>query len=594
VNEAERLRRLGVWFAATRVASVALGVVLVLVTDMPPGWKGWAWATCAVLAAGTVILLAVTVRPLAVEARRRLAMVAVAFDTLAVLAFSMLFSFSDGQPIWALFYLPVLEAALRFGLAGGIVVGALTIPLVLVAELFRASRFEPEEVRLDVVALRGGVALVLGVVVGRLATGFDQQARLAESRAADAERFRDALARRVDVLEAANRCARALGSSLELDRAFSAFIRELRGLVPFDRMAIVLAEDHEAEVIATAGRGADEVFPPGTTRPVSGSVLDDVLGGRTVLRRDMGDRRHPEEERLLELGLRCRLVAPMLLGPRAIGMVSLSRERADSFAPEEVELVSLLGRLVATAVQNLRAYEAERRTVEELRRLSTLRADFVSLVSHELRSPMAAVIGSARTLQQRWRQLSPEQRESFLALISDETTRLAELIADVLDTSQIEAGTFSYAFAPVDVGRLVEELVAAAAVAQDEVVVRGDVRGPLPTVRGDRERLRQVLANLIDNAIKYSPAGDEVRVSARAANGAIRVVVADRGPGVPREHQSLIFEKFGRAKIGGPVKPGTGLGLFIARSIAEAHGGTLDVRSSPGQGAAFTLALPAS
>src|SRR3712207_350424 len=160
-------------------------------------------------------------------------------------------------------------------------------------------------------------------------------------------------------------------------------------------------------------------------------------------------------------------------------MLSLARAEPHSFSREDIELVSLLGRLVATAVQNIRAYETERSTVEELRRLSALRADFVSLVSHELRSPMAAVIGSARTLQQRWRQLSPEQRESFLRLIADETNRLATLIGDVLDTSRIEAGTFSFVFAPVDVGALVEESVAHAAVGQDEVGVRAEVSRPL-------------------------------------------------------------------------------------------------------------------
>ena len=95
-------------------------------------------------------------------------------------------------------------------------------------------------------------------------------------------------------------------------------------------------------------------------------------------------------------------------------LVARPRDEPTRSAREEVELAGLLGRLVASAVQNIRAYEAERKTVEELRRLSALRADFVSLVSHELRSPMASVIGSARTLQQRWRELTPEQRESFL------------------------------------------------------------------------------------------------------------------------------------------------------------------------------------
>jgi signal transduction histidine kinase len=273
-------------------------------------------------------------------------------------------------------------------------------------------------------------------------------------------------------------------------------------------------------------------------------------------------------------------------------MICVVRREPRSFAGEEVELLSLLGRVVATAVQNIRAYEAERTTVEELRRLSALRADFVSLVSHELRSPMATVIGSARTLQARWRELQPEQRDSFLALIADETSRLATLIADVLDTSRIEAGTFSYAFDDVDLAQLVREVAAAAELGQDEVPVQASV-GEVPTIRGDRERLRQVLANLVENAVKYSPAGGTVGVTATAMNGRVLVEVRDEGAGIAAEDQSLIFEKFGRARSGKTL-PGTGLGLFIARSIAEAHGGTLDVRSSPGEGATFRLALPAA
>jgi two-component system, OmpR family, phosphate regulon sensor histidine kinase PhoR len=266
--------------------------------------------------------------------------------------------------------------------------------------------------------------------------------------------------------------------------------------------------------------------------------------------------------------------------------------RPTGFTPEEVELVSLLGRLVATAVQNIRAYEAERSTVEELRRLSALRADFVSLVSHELRSPMAAVIGAARTLEGRWRELSADQRQSFLALIGDETSRLADLIADVLDTSRIEAGTFSFSFTEVDIAELVRDVVSAAEVGQDEVRVRAEVNGTLPVIRGDRERLRQVLQNLVDNAVKYSSTGGEVRVRAMVEDGSVRVDVQDEGPGIPREDQKLIFEKFGRAGGHGAAKPGTGLGLFIARSIAEAHGGSLAVESEPAQGSVFTLELP--
>jgi signal transduction histidine kinase len=273
-------------------------------------------------------------------------------------------------------------------------------------------------------------------------------------------------------------------------------------------------------------------------------------------------------------------------------MISLSRTEVDAFTTDETELVTLLGRLVATAVHNIRVYEAERRTADELRRLSALRADFVSLVSHELRSPMAAVIGAARTLQERWRTLSPDQREAFLALIADETNRLASLVGDVLDTSRIEAGTFSYTFTDVDLAGLVHDAVESASVGQDEIRVSANVASSLPHVRADRERLRQVLTNLIDNAIKYSPAGDAIEVRAVPENGFLRISVTDHGPGIPYDQQGRIFERFGRAEVPGNSKPGTGLGLFIARSIAEAHGGTLDVRSRPDDGATFTLTLP--
>jgi len=318
---------------------------------------------------------------------------------------------------------------------------------------------------------------------------------------------------------------------------------------------------------------------------------DVIEEGRVVYRPDMDDPRYPEEAAFVSLGLHCRLAAPLLMAGRSMGMISLVRVEPDSFSDDEIELVTILGRFLGSAVQNIRAYEAERATVEELRRLSALRADFVSLVSHELRSPMAAVIGSAITLHQRWRELSPDQRESFLALIEHETKRLADLVGDVLDTSRIESGSFSYAFSDVDVAELIRESAALAESGQDEVAVRPQVSEPLPLVRADRDRLRQVLTNLVDNAVKYSPAGAEVDVVAFAENGQITVEVRDRGPGVAPEHQSLIFEKFGRV-AGEHAKPGTGLGLFIARSIAHAHGGSLEVRSAPEEGATFALVLP--
>ena len=541
----------------------------------------------AVLAAGAVLLFA----GLRFESTRIFRVVAMTFDFGIISAFVLLFTFESGTPSRQLLFLAIVVGAARFGMVGGIGIAVAAVPVAAYFEDRRAHFFHVHY-RLEFVTFQAGAGLLMALLVGWLYMRLDEQRATAEQRALEAETLRDGLGRRADLLDAANRCARALSSSLDLDEAFSSFIRELRGLVPFDRMAIVLAEDGNARVIATSGTLADEVMPPGTQIDLERNVLAElVTHGQTVYRRDMTESEYAEEPRLVELGLRSRIVAPLLIGPRTIGLISVGRRQVDGFSEDEIELASLLGRLAASAVQNIRAYESERRTVEELRRLSELRADFVSLVSHEMRSPMAAVIGAARTLQQRWRELLPEQREAFLALIGDETARLAALIGDVLDTSRIDAGTFSYRFGEVDLAALVRDSVTNATVGQDEVALLTEIASAVPVVRGDANRLRQVLANLIDNAVKYSPTGEQVQVRMAPFDGTVVVSVSDRGPGIERIDQRLIFEKFGRV-AGTSSKPGTGLGLYIARSIAEAHGGTLDVSSAPGKGATFTLKLP--
>lgn len=578
------------WVRVCAVPFAVLEVVVLKAGDYPSGYDAWALTITTALAVGAVVFLVLAYR-VPRSAWRAIGFAALLFDSAIVYAYVFVYSFEPGTPIRQLVFIPLVEAAIRYGLVGGLLLPVISaVPLAL-AEWWRVRHFDVGDYDIDRVTFPIGIQLILGAVVGSLVNRLHEQRRSAGARAAEAEELRDELGRRADILDATNRCARALSSSLEIEQAFSAFIRELRGLLPFDRSAILLVEDGNLRVFATAGAGAGTVYPPGTVVPIGGSVMTQLQSGQVIYREDMTERRYDEEEEFVSLGLLSRVLAPLLAGPEPIGAISIVRRDPRAFSQGEIELLSLLGRLVGSAVQNIRAYEVEKTTAEELRRLSALRADFVSLVSHELRSPMASVIGSARTLQIRWRELSPEQRESFLALIAHETSRLADLIADVLDTSRIEAGTFSYSFGDVDLALLVRDSAAAAERGQDEVPVRAVVHDPLPEVRGDRERLRQVLVNLIDNAVKYSPPGEEVRIEAQAGNGRAVIEVRDNGPGIPPEHQGVIFEKFGRVQ-GGSAKPGTGLGLFIARSIAEAHGGSLGVRSNPDQGSTFTLSLP--
>jgi signal transduction histidine kinase len=583
-------RSLEWWIGIVRLLAVPFAIVQVALTRTypPGGTEATAWATTAVLGIGAVTLHLFLRRH---PAGAVFQVVALVFDFVIISAYTVTYAYEAGTPTRQLLLLAVVIGAARFGIVGGVASAAAAVPVAAWFE-HRRSHYVHGPYHVDYVTFQAGSGLLMALLVGWLYSRVDEQRRTAEQRAAEAEHLRDELGRRADLLDGANRCARALSSSLQLDEAFGAFIRELRALVPFARLAIVLAEDDAARVIATSGARADEVMPPGTELPLENNVLADVIAsGRTIYRRDMAETRYAEEPSLLELGLRSRAAAPLLVGARVIGLITVGRAEPDAFEPHEVELVTLLGRLAASAVQNIRAYESERRTVEELRRLSTLRADFVSIVSHELRSPMAAVIGAARTLQSRWRELRPNQREAFLGLIGDETARLATLIGDVLDTSRIDAGTFTYRFQDVDLGAIVTESVAAARAGQDEVPLLARVPQRLQRVRGDAERLRQVLANLLDNAVKYSPAGESVEVRVAPSDTTIAVSVRDQGPGIAPEDRELVFEKFGRA-AGGDARPGTGLGLYIARSIAEAHSGTLELSSSPGRGSTFTLRLP--
>jgi signal transduction histidine kinase len=587
-------RQLERWTAWIRLAAVpwALLEVAVFTDDYPSGYEAAAWTTTAGLAVGALVLFGLTRRPVAGRQLRRLGLVALAFDTAVVSAYVLVFTFETGTPTWSLVVIPVIEAAVRYGLAGAILVPVAIAPLLVVSEWWRSEHFEPSDYDVDNVTFPLGLQLVIAFVVGRLVDQLRAQKAVAEGRAREAEGLRDELGRRADVLDAVNRCARALGSSLQLDVAFAAFIRELQGLVPFSRLAIVLVEHGDARVFAVSGEGAEAVFPRGTLRHITGSAMEDVLGsGMTLYRDDISKPRYDEEPELLRLGLRSRVLVPLIAGTEPIGTISAMRREPAAFDATEIELLELLGRMAGSAVQNIRAFDAEHRTVEELRRLSALRADFVSMVSHELRSPMASLIGSAQTLRERWRRLEPEQRDSFLALIGHETTRLSALVDDVLDTSRIEAGTFSYSFDDVDLGRLLRDSVAAAEHGFDDVRISARIADVLPSIRGDGARLRQVLSNVLDNAVKYSPAGSEVDVDAYVADGRLLVEVSDRGPGIRPEDRELIFEKFGRVDSA-EGKPGTGLGLFIARSIAEAHGGTLEVADGRHSGSTFRLSLP--
>ena len=227
------------------------------------------------------------------------------------------------------------------------------------------------------------------------------------------------------------------------------------------------------------------------------------------------------------------------------------------------------------------------------RRLEDEKSDLVATISHELRTPMTAVYGAAATLLHREGELDRTQQRQLLEMIAAEARRLAVITEEVLLTSQLDRGDLRIQREPVDVADVVKATVdAMAAQVPEEITIDVALPPELPPVTGDRDRLQQVLLNLLDNAVKYAAAGS-VTVRAETVNGSTRIVVTDEGPGIAFADQERIFEKFYRGDPELVRSPsGTGLGLYISRELVRRMGGNLGVSSRPGAGATFTVELP--
>jgi PAS domain S-box-containing protein len=236
------------------------------------------------------------------------------------------------------------------------------------------------------------------------------------------------------------------------------------------------------------------------------------------------------------------------------------------------------------------------RDLTQVRRLEQLKAEFVATASHELRTPLAAVYGAAQTLRRHDFALDEAGRERFVSLIVDESERLGRIVNDILLANQLDIGNLDFRTETFDPGELVERVVEAArAHAPSGITVEMAAGPPPPALASDRDRLRQVLVNLVENAIKYSPDGGRVEVGAVPAGDMVRFYVRDQGLGVPADEQRRIFDKFYRldpnmtAGVGG-----TGLGLYICNELVRRMGGRIWVESDGEDGSTFLFEIPAS
>jgi signal transduction histidine kinase len=232
------------------------------------------------------------------------------------------------------------------------------------------------------------------------------------------------------------------------------------------------------------------------------------------------------------------------------------------------------------------------RSLERLREFDQLKDEFIAVISHELRTPLTSVYGAAVTLQKR--EIRDDIRESLLAIVSDESARLARLLDDALAASRLDAKTERFDIRPTDGAEVARAAVEAARTHLAPGLELDLALEPnLPAVAADKDKLRQVLVNLTENAIKYSPDGGRIELAAVRRDGVVRFSIRDQGIGISSEEQAHIFDRFHR------VDPnmtrgvgGTGLGLYICRGLVEAMDGRMWVTSREGSGSTFSFELP--
>jgi signal transduction histidine kinase len=236
------------------------------------------------------------------------------------------------------------------------------------------------------------------------------------------------------------------------------------------------------------------------------------------------------------------------------------------------------------------------RNLTEERALDELKGEFVATVSHELRTPLAAIYGSAQTLRRKDLDLDDERRESLLDVIAHESERLTRIAGDILLANTLDSDRLRLEREPVDLDGLTREVVEQMRISfvdRDDISIQFSSPQPGAAVAGDADKLRQILMNLIENAVKYSPDGGRIEVSLEARDSRVRVIVRDEGIGIPPGEEQRIFGKFYRVdpQLSRGVG-GTGLGLYISRELVRRMQGRVSVASHEGKGSTFFVDLP--
>jgi signal transduction histidine kinase len=384
---------------------------------------------------------------------------------------------------------------------------------------------------------------------------------------------------------------------------FEKILHSCKHLFAADSLCLLLVGDdaklHLGAALDMESDGLAAMFP----RPLHASTTEQAIRERRVLHYADAQAATdlPEGTRAIiqRMGTRSFVVAPMLWEGRGIGSILVTRAEVRAYTDKEIGLLKTFADQAGIAIQNARLFHEIQDKSRQLEVANRHKSEFLANMSHELRTPLNAIIGFSEVLsEQMFGDVNDKQME-YLRDIHSSGQHLLTLINDVLDLSKIEAGRMELDRSCFDMGLLLENsLTLVRERAQRHgLTLALEVGDGLIEWVADARKVKQVVVNLLTNAVKFTPTGGSVTVRARRADAGeqarAEISVTDTGVGIAAEEQALVFEEFRQASGDYLRKAeGTGLGLSLSKRFVELHGGTLTVKSQPGQGSTFTVTLP--
>ena len=435
-----------------------------------------------------------------------------------------------------------------------------------------------------------------------LLTTFADQAAIAIENAQVYQRTDEALARRVRELTAIAEVDHRLSATLDFESVNTLVVQEAMQATHASAGLMAILDETRTGLLLLAQQGYPEDIrryqfePWPVERGITGRV---ARTGQPILVPDV--QTDPDYVAFVPT-TRSLLSVPVLQEDQVLGVVTLESDRPANFTADDLRFVQHLAEHAAIAMQNAKLFADLQRANRELQALSDAKTEFVSIVSHELRAPLTSIKGYVDLILED--ETISEDVRDFLGVVQQNADRLGKLVADLLDVSRIEAGRIHLTRGPLDLADIVDTVLstAAAEIQAKELTVTVDLPADLPPVWGDRDRVTQIMTNLVSNAVKYTPSGG-VYISARPGGETTpagldrgqyaQITVRDTGIGITPADQARLFTKFFRADH--PLVrqvPGTGLGLSIVKSLVELHGGRVWVDSQVDQGSAFHFTLP--